>query len=444
VKLPKLRPRGTRDSLSTPSEDLIAAFGGQQTYSGKTVTVSNALHLVPVFRAVTLLAGAVGSLPLEVYRRTADSRKQPVSMTSRPWELLHDKPNELMAADEMHSLVMSHLATWGNAFLWKERGSDGRIAHLWPIDPRRVQVGRSPDAKPAFLVQTYGTTPPGQDYFAMGPSVVVGSDELLHIRGLSQDGLIGYSPVQLARQMLGGMMSQEEFEGRLWANDATPGVVLVHPNRLAPEAVDRLRALWDNRHKGPSRARATAVLGEGVQVKQMTMPLEDAQFIETAKFHRTDVALLFGIPPYMLAADTGSSMTYSNSETQSLDFVKWSARSWMVRMESAYSWDPDLMPTNWYAKFCLNELLRGSMQERFQAYTIAKHLLVDEIRDMEDMEPLPDGKGQVLAFTIGPPRGTTIPTQDQPLADQPTPGEGEPVGDVPTAPTPDGGTTQGA
>lgn len=425
---------GRRDSLASPSEDLIAALGGQPSYSGKFVTVANSLTLIPVFRAITLRAGAIGSLPMEVYRRT-ESGKEQVAHTSRPWQLLHDKPNPLMPACEMWKLVESHLSSWGNAFLWKQRGADGRVAQLWAIDPRRVQVGRSPDGTPAFLVSTYATTPPGQDYFAMGDQIVVDDREILHIRGLGYDGLIGYSPIQMAKQTLGAMMSQQEFEGRFWANDATPGVTLIHPNKLNPEGVERLRALWDNRHKGPSRARATAVLGEGVKVEPMTIPLADAQFVQIANLRRTDIALLFGLPPYMLAGDTGSSMTYSNSETQSLDFLKWGLRDSMTTTEQAVSWDPDVMPRSWFAKFNADEILRGSMQERFAAYSTAPHLLLDEVREMEDMAPLPDGKGQVLAKTVGPPRGTTIPVQDQPLADQPTPGPGNPAGDVPSQDT---------
>jgi HK97 family phage portal protein len=424
-----------RDSLSQPSEDLIAAFAGRPTASGRKVTVQNSLALIPVFRAVGLRAGAIGSLPLEVYRHTqtdGEWEKEEVSHTARPWQLLHDKPNSLMPSSECWKMVEAHLSTWGNAFLWKERGEDGRIANLWPLSPRRVQVGRSDEGQPAFLVDTYAPTPPGQDYFNYGQAVVVDDREILHVRGLGDDGLIGYSPIQMARELLGSMASQQEYEGRFWANDATPGVTLVHPNKLTPDGVDRLRALWDNRHKGPNKARATAVLGEGVKVEPMTIPMADAQFVQISQMRRTDVALLFGLPPYMLAGETGSSMTYSNSETQSLDFVKWSLRDSMTTIEQFLTWDPDLMPQNWFAKFCADEILRGAQQERYAAYSTAPHLLIDEVREAEDMPPLPDGKGQVLAKTIGPPRGTTIPAQDQPLEDQPTPGEGQPTGDVPS------------
>lgn len=426
-----------RDSLSQPSEDLVAALTGQRTYAGKHVTVQGALGLIPVYAAIQLRAGSVGSSPLEVYRRTP-AGKDPVSSTSRPWQLLHDKANEQMTAVECWKLVEAHLCGWGNAFLWKERGPDGRIANLWPISPRRVQVGRTSKGAPVYLINTYAATPPGSDWLSYGEAVVVDGTEILHIRGLGEDGLVGYSPIQTARQTLGAMMAQQEYEGRSWANDGTPGVTLIHPNKLTPEGVDRLRALWDQRHRGANRARTTAVLGENVKIDtSATIPMADMQFVQIAGLRRADIALLFGIPPYKLAADAGHSMTYSNSETESLDFVKWSLRDSMTTIESAVSWDPDIMPLNWFCKFNADEILRGSKLERYTSYAMAPHLLVDEAREDDDLPPLEDGKGQVLTKTIGPPRVSIgEPIQDEPIADEPTPGPTQPGIDVVTPPAP--------
>lgn len=433
---------GRRDSLSSPSEDLIAALTGQKSYSGKFVTPQNSLTLIPVFRAISLRAGAVGSCPLEVYKRTGYRSQEVVSQTTRPWQLLHDKPNEQMPAIEVWKMVEAHLSGWGNAFLWKERGPDGRVANLWPVSPRRVQVGRDDNNQPVFLVDTYAPTPPGQDWFNYGQAVLVDDTEILHIRGLGEDGLLGYSPIQYARQALGAMMAQQEYEGRFWANDATPGVTLVHPNKLTPEGIDRLRQLWDGHHRGPNRARSTAVLAESVKIETMTIPMADAQFVEIAGLRRTDVALLFGLPPYMLAGDSGRSMTYSNSETESLDFVKWSLRDSLTTIENFISWDPDIMPANWFAKFDADQILRGSKLERYTAYSMAPHLLVDEARADDDLPPLPDDKGQVLTKTIGPPRVSIgEPIQDEPLEDEPTPGPDQPGIDVVTPPAEPGTTT---
>lgn len=431
-----------RDSFADPSDDLLSTLLGQRTFADKAVTVQNSLTLIPVFRAIALRAGAVGSSPMEVYRRTPEGKSM-VSPTTRPWQLLHDKANSNMTAVEFWKIIEGHLSGWGNAFIWKERGPDNRILNLTPISPRRVQVGRDKNNQPVFQVETYAPTPPGMDYLNYGSQIFTDDTEILHIRALGEDGLVGYSPIQMARQTLGSMMAQQEYEGRFWANDATPGVALIHPNKLQPEGVDRLRQLWDGRHRGPNRARTTAVLGENVKIDTMSVPMADAQFVEIANLRRSDIALLFGLPPSKLAADTGGSMTYSNSETESLDFVKWSLRDSMTTIESAVSHDPDIMPLNWFAKFNADDILRGSKLERYTSYSMAPHLLVDEARCDDDLPPLPDGKGQVLTKTIGPPRiALGEPVQDAPLDDQT---EGTPVVGQPPAPTePTEGGAQGA
>ncbi len=398
-------PWQRRAQLTNLSPQYTSPTGGGGTFSGHSVSVQGALELVSVYRAVTLLSGAVGSLPLNVRRPATDgTTTQPVT-GSRAWQLLRQSPNPTMSANELWSLVESHLLLWGNAFVFKAReGDSGAVDGLWPVDPRRVLVKREADNTLHYYID--GKT-----------SVQYDDRTILHIRGLSPDGVVGYSPVQLARQMLGGEAAREEFKGRFWANDATPGVTLIHPNKLTPEGVDRLRALWDGRHKGTGKARATAVLGENVKVQSMSIPLADAQFVDQAKLTRTDVALLFGLPPYMLAGEVGGSMTYSNSETQSLDFVKWSLRPWLVRIEEALSGDPDLMPSLWCAEFDTDELLRGSMTERYTAYEFAQWMTLDEIRAKEGLPPLPNGEGQKLnvkaretiTVALPPPDGLPAP-----------------------------------
>jgi HK97 family phage portal protein len=393
-----------RAKLTNLSPQYTSPIGGGGTFAGRGISIQGALELVPVYRAVTLLSGAVGSLPLSVHRPATNGTTTELVTGSRAWQLLRGSPNPTMTANELWSLVESHLLLWGNAFIFKSRDDSGMVDGIWPVDPRRVLVKREIDNTLHYYID--GKT--GEQY---------DDRTILHIRGLSPDGVVGYSPVQLARQMLGSEVAREEYKGRFWANDATPGVTLIHPNKLTPEGVDRLRALWDGRHKGVGKARETAVLGEGVVVKSLTIPMADAQFVDQAKLTRTDVALLFGLPPYMLAGETGSSMTYSNTETQSLDFVKWSLRPWLVRIEDAVSADPDLMPSTWCATFDTDELLRGSMTERYQAYEVAQWLLIDDIRAKEGLPPLPDGKGQVLnvkaretiTVALPPPDGLPAP-----------------------------------
>ncbi len=344
--------------------------------SGQTVSVSTALGLAPFYRGVKLLSESVGMLPCKVYVKTAAGREE-APATSRPSELLHTRPNDDMAADEFWALVQSHLDTWGNAFLWKQRAGDGRIGNLWPVHPSRVAVSRLADGTRRFVI----------DGKVGEPHTI---SEILHIRGLGSDGLVGYSPVQVARQQLGAALAAQDFEGRFWENDATPGVTLMHPGKLTPEAVDRVRAKWEEHHKGSRNRRKTAVLAENMTIQQMTMPLRDAQFIQGKRQSATEQALILGIPPYMVGGETGGSMTYSTVEGQSLDFLKWSLAPRLVRLQNAVTADRDLMPPGWHAEFQTAAVLRATAKERAEHYAIALNpetgwMRRDEVRELENL-----------------------------------------------------------
>lgn len=372
-------------TFSNPSEWLITALGGTTTYSGKTVTPATALEIAPWWRGVNILSNAFRTAPFKVYQGREEAR------ASNAWRLLHDSPNPTMAADEFWGIAESHVETWGNAFAYKQYDAHGLVDEVWNIDPARVAVHRDPDGTLLYVIDDKVADP-------------FTSANILHIRGLSSDGVVGYSTVQLAKQSLGAELARTEFAGRFWENDATPGVTLIHPNKLSTDATERLRELWDKRHKGPSKKRATAVLGEGVDVKQMTMPLEDAQFIEQGRFSRTDIALWLGLPPYMLAGESGGdSLTYSTTEGHSLDLLKWTIGPRFVGAQNTVNMDGDLMPfanarltERLHGEFVSDAILRATTKERYEAYSLAPHLTVDEVREIEGKAPLGDERGKQL------------------------------------------------
>lgn len=378
-------------TLSNPAEWLVQALNGGSAFSGESVTVNKALGLAPFYRGVQILSGSVGMLPCKVYRDTADGRAE-VSHSSRAWQLLHDVTNAQLglAADEWWSIVQSHLDTWGNHFSWKDYGPDGRLRNLWPIAPNRVQVGVKDNTRYFTINDAY-------------PGTAFTEREILHVRGLSLDGIVGYSPVQIHMQTLGSELARKKYQGKFWKNDATPGVVLIHPNKLQPDAIARIKALWKDSHQGGDRYREPAVLGEKIDIKNMSLPLDAAQFMEQAKYSATEQALILGIPPYMVGGDSGgTSLQYSTVEGQSVDFLKWSLNPRLVRLQNAVTHDPDIMPLSWFAEFVPDAILRTTTKERFEAYALADWLTLDEIREHENLSPLPDGQGQVLSTKASP------------------------------------------
>jgi HK97 family phage portal protein len=410
-------------TLSNPPDRLLS-----RTYSGKSVTVATALGLAPFYRCVQLLSGSVGMMPCKIYRDVADQQasmstrefkhwldaerengrhaghasptdllrgRVEAGRRSRAWELLHDKPNPTMAADEFWALVESHIDTWGNAYVYKDWGPDTAdgIDALWPLDPCRIQVGR--------IIEGTNT---GKRFYVLDGDMgnPLTETDILHVRGLGSDGLMGYSPVALHREQFGSALARDEFSGRFWENDASPGVTLVHPDSLKPEAVRHLKESWDGAHRGPRNARSTAVLGEGIKIEQMTMPLRDAQYIEGQQMDATTQALILGVPPYMVGGLSGGSLTYDTTEAQSLDLLKWTLSPRLVRIQNAVTWDPDIMPRSWFAEFETGAVMRATTKERYEAWAVAPHLLIDEMREMDNRPPLPNGEGQVLSKTSSP------------------------------------------
>lgn len=350
--------------------------------SGKAVTAESSLEVVAVWSAVSLLAGAIGSLPLKVY---GDGTIRREARSSRQWRLLGEQPNPEMAADEFWEFVATSLLLWGNAYVWKRRDANGLVSELWPISPARVGVGRA-DATGGGTVRCYWLDGTGRAF----------ESDILHIRGLGMDANVGLSPIQLARQTLGNQMSLEEFQGAFWRNGAFFSAALQHPNQLSEVAQKRL-ANQLAQMSGAENAGSVFVFEEGMTYVPLTMPLEDAQFLEQSKLTDLRVAQLFRVPPYMLGAETAKSMTYSNSEMESLDFVKWSLRRWLVRIERAVNRDTGIFPPpgkRLACEFDVDALLRADTKSRYEAHQIAigsRFKTINEVRVEESLPPVDGG-----------------------------------------------------
>jgi len=320
-----------------------------QTFANESVTNKNSVRLVPVWAAVQLVAGAVGSLPLHVYRTQPDGTR--IETPKHPVARLLDTPNAWMDGGELIETAMGHLLLWGNAFLYKIKDADGKVNELWPINPQRVKVAKDGKGVPYYVLD--------------GDKGPYTGREFIHIRGLSFDGLVGLSPIQMARQGLGTYAAVEKYAGKFWANNATPGGVLTHPQRLSPEAAERLRAQWHASHGGTGNASRVAILEEGMKFEPMSLPLEDAQMVQQMELSTLNVARLFQIPAHMLQTNAnGSSLTYTTTAMEYEHFVRFTLRRWLARWEKSLMRDPDLLSTNglgsqFSVKFDTTDLTRG-------------------------------------------------------------------------------------
>lgn len=305
--------------------------------------------------------------------------------------ILHDAPNPEMTSFVFRETLMVHLLLWGNAYAQILRDRAGRVAGLYPLLPNRMSVNRDEAGR---LYYTYQRVTDENPNFKRGGEVTLSSADVLHIPGLGFDGLIGYSPIAMARNAVGMTLACEEYGASFFANGARPGGVLQHPGVLKDPA--KLRESWQAVYGGSANTGKVAVLEEGMTYQQIGIPPEEAQFLETRKFQVNEIARLYRIPPHMVGDLDKSS--FSNIEQQSLEFVKYTLNPWVVRWEQALQ-KSLLLPEErkrYFIRFNVDGLLRGDYQSRMQGYAVGRQngwLSANDIREMEDMNPISAEEG---------------------------------------------------
>jgi len=369
--------------------------------SGQPVTPENALHIIAVYSAIRLLAESVGSLPLIVYERLPNGGKR--RAVEHPlYRLLHDAPNDEMTAVVFRETLQAHLGAWGNAFAQIVRDRGGRVMALWPLRPDRMTVTRNAAGQ--------------LEYHYEGVREPFAADEILHIPALSFDGLVGYSPISLARQGLWLLQAAEAYGARFFENDARPGVVLKHPGKLSEDAYKHLKSSWEEAHSGVDKAHKPAILEEGMDISTVGIPPQDAQFLETRKFQIAEIARLYRIPPHMLG-DLDRA-TFSNIEQQGIEFVVYTLRPWLVRWEQAI-WLRLLTPAErkrYFVEHLVDGLLRGDVKSRYEAYAIGRNggwLSANDIRELENMNPIEGGDAYWTPLNMMPKEGQRASTEQR-------------------------------
>lgn len=367
------------------------------TTSGKAVNEYTAMQTTAVYACVRILAEAVAGLPLHVYRYKADGGKERIPHHPL-YYLLHDEPNPEMTSFVFRETLMSHLLLWGNAYAQVIRNGRGQVVALYPLLPSKMEVRRS---KTGELLYTYYRDADESGNKLKGGYVTLRKDEILHIPGLGFDGLIGYSPIAMAKNAIGMALATEEYGATFFANGANPGGVLEHPGVVKDP--DRLRESWHAQFSGIN-SHKVAVLEEGLKFHQMSIPPEQAQFLETRKFQINEIARIFRVPPHMVGDLEKSS--FSNIEQQSLEFVKYTLDPWVVRWEQALQ-QSLLLPSekpSLFVKFNLDGLLRGDYQSRMQGYSTGIQngfLSVNDVRSLENMNLLTEEEGGNFHFVNG-------------------------------------------
>lgn len=369
----RLWPRSERRTLRQAR--LVQPTYAYYPFDETVANPSVALATPNVWACVRVLADAASSCPLIAYRRVSgDSRKR---ISGRSSDLLERPAEDTTQADLVATLI-AHLTLWGNAYIGKYRDADGRVEQLLPLDPAMVQVERRA-GRVVFTVNVAGSTS------------VHGLDDIIHVKGLSNDGLVGLSPIRQARGALLLDDATRLASTTLFVNNGRPSGILSVAQRANAEQVQSIKDAWATRHGG-ELAGGIAVLAGDLTFTPVGMPADDAQFVEARKLSATEVARVFRIPPWMIGADGGGTMTYSNVESQMLSFAMLSLQPWLRSIEQALSNDGDLFGPNTYAEFLIDGLLRADSSTRADIYTKALNpdtgwMTRAEVRRAENLPP---------------------------------------------------------
>lgn len=366
-------------SLFARRAQSVSGLDLEHGYLPVSVTEETALGLSAVWACVSLIAGDLASSPLLVYEALDDGGRRRASELAQ-YRLLRWRPNPLMTAFRFVETLATHLLLYGNAFVEMERRA-GRVAALWPVPPWLVSVQVSQG------VATYTVRVPQMDPVVLTPA------SLLHIVGLSRDGVTGISPIRACAEVVSSAAAVQQYALRFFSQGAVPGVVLQHPGRLSDEARNNLRHSWRGMHEGLGRAHRIAILEEGMKIERIAISPQDAQMIESRRLGVSEIARIFRVPPHMIG-DHERGATYASVEQQAIDYVTHTLRPWAARIEQAFTAALFEAQPQFYCEFLLDALLRGDTLSRYRAYAIGRQwgwLSANDIRRRENMDPIPGG-----------------------------------------------------
>lgn len=392
----KLEKRDDNTSdLTNPSKWLINFIGGNETYSGESVTTDTAMNIAAVYACVRILSNHVAMLPLQLFQEVRGKKKRihdhPIA------KLIETRPNPYMTPFQFKQTMEAHRQLYGNAYAEIEWSKTGYPKALWILNPLVTKVVMEKDDNgnlKRYLIQTQ---------LVNGQIVYLPYTSVLHIKGLSTNGIIGKSPIDVARETIGIQIAGQKFTGKFYANGTMSSGVLKVPQTLKPEAKQVIRKEWEKFNNGLDNSHRVAILDAGLDYQSLGIKQCDAQYIETQKFSIAEIARIFNVPPHMLADLERA--TFSNIEQQSLEFVRDTLSplliSWEQELQYQLFTEEEIFVKRYYFKYNLNSLLRGDSTNRAAYYEKMINLgiySINEVRELEDKDKIKNGDKHYMSL----------------------------------------------
>lgn len=351
--------------------------------TGVEVGEDDAIRVMAVYACIRVIASEIAASPIHFIRTMADGSKERVN--SGLSSLLRYEPNPEMTASDFKKTMTLNLELWGNAYAEVVRNRAGDVCGLWPVPAWRVTKKRDDKKNIYYAIYT-------ED----GTAVTLKDRQMLHLRGLGT-GVVGMRFVTLARDALGLAVAAEEYGSNFFNNGALASGIATYPRALSQEALDNFKTSFRESYEGLSNAQRIMFLEEDMKFQQLTIPNDAAQFMETRTFQMHEVCRFFGVPPHKIAILDRA--TFSNIEHQSMEFdqqciypriIQWEEelRRVLLRREEKEA--------GCFFKFNLNSRWRVAMATKTAYYTSMRQngiLSANEIRELEDMNPIPKEQG---------------------------------------------------
>jgi HK97 family phage portal protein len=384
-------PENPSTLLSNPASWLADLFGGS-TDAGVTVTESSSMKTSAVYACVNLIAKTIGSLPLKVYRRKADGESVEVPDTL-PYYLLHDEPNPAMTSCVWREFLAANVLLGGNSYAAIGRNQANQVIDLFPVHHNLV-TPKLIGGRNKYVVDVGGSK-----------TETIDQSDMIHVPGSMFDGVKGLSIITCAaRQAVGLALATEQHGSKLFSNGARLGVVMKHPKTLSRDAQIRLKQQFDQQQGGLSNAFKSMILEEGLDVTNISMTSEDAQFLETRRFQVEDIARFFGVPPHMIGHTDKQTSWGTGVEQNTLGYLIFTVIPWLTRFEQELN--RKLFPRSpFYAQFKVQGLMRGDSKARSDYYSSGHQngwLTTNEIRKAEDLPPVPGGDTLFVQTNLAP------------------------------------------
>ncbi|HUT92357.1 MAG TPA: phage portal protein [Thermoguttaceae bacterium] len=398
---PPIQASGT----ARPSKWLVDWVRGDESDSGINMSTDKALSYAPVLQAITVLAGDVAQLPLDLHKRT-DERNKEKDREHPSFRVARRRANPFMSAATFRETMMVYVLLHGNGVAEIEKTTGGTVKGLWPLMPHRTSR-EIDDAGNVWYVTRIGKEP-GARPVRLRPEKVV------HISNFGSDGTWGYSTLELARNSWGLGLAGEKYANRYFKNNGMPSGTIKHPGHLEETAYKRLRRDWKEMHEGLDNAARVAILEEGAEYAPLAFNHKDSQWLESRQFQRTDVASWFNLPPHKVGDLEHA--TFTNIEEQNRSYLDMSLMRWLVKWQDEYDYkllsDKEKEADSHFFEFNVDALLRGDIEKRYAAYAIGIQNRIwnpNEVRAKENANTYEGGDEYIVPLNMGGEAGPKQP-----------------------------------